>query len=127
MEASGRDRQPRSWTARILAPLALLAVVAAAFLIVNSSMSDDEGPERRGGGGKRGQAAQSGECNPPADRALKVGYYILKPDEPGLSAVADRTCMTVAELSELNPDLDPQLISVGQCINLRKNGCDNRE
>jgi hypothetical protein len=121
MEASDREHEPRSWTARVLAPLALAAVIAAAVLIINGSVGDDDGEPETGGG----QSAESADCNPPADQALEEGFYILKPDEPGLSAVADRTCMSVDELSALNPELDPQLISVGQCINLRKDGCEN--
>ena len=120
MEASEREQEPRNWTARVLAPVALAAVVAAAFLIVNGNLGDDDSE-----GGDRGQSADSELCNAPADQALKDGFYILKPDEPGLSAVADRTCMTVEELSALNPNLDPQLIGVGQCINLREDGCEN--
>ena len=121
MEASGSEQAPRNWTARVLAPVALAAVVAAAFLIINASVGDDDGePESRGA-----EVPDSETCNAPADQALKDGFYILKPDEPGLSAVADRTCMTVDELSALNPDLDPQLISVGQCINLRRDGCES--
>ena len=120
MEASGSEQEPRNWTARVLAPVALAAVVAAAFLIVNGNLGDDETEN-----GDRGQSADSEVCNAPADQALEDGFYILKPDEPGLSAVADRTCMTVEELSALNPNLDPQLIGVGQCINLRVDGCEN--
>ena len=120
MEASGREQEPRSWTARVLAPVALAAVVAAAFLIINASVGGDGDDD--GGGG---EGATSELCNAPADQALEDGFYILKPDEPGLSAVADRTCMTVDELTDLNPDLDPQLIGVGQCINLRPDGCEN--
>lgn len=120
MEASDPEQAPRSWTARVLAPLALAAVVAAAFLIVNGSVDDDDGDR-----GERGQRAESATCEPKADAAVKAGFYILKPDEPGLSSVADRTCLTVDELTALNPELDPQLISVGQCINLRKDGCED--
>jgi hypothetical protein len=123
MEASGREPEPRSWTLRVLAPVALAATVAAAFLIINASVGEDDngGNDRE----RAGQEAESPDCNPEADQALEDGFYILKPDEPGLSGVADRTCMTVEELTALNPDLDPQLISVGQCINLRKDGCEN--
>jgi hypothetical protein len=121
MEASGPE-EPRNWTARVLAPVALAAVVAAAFLVINGSVGDDDGDN----GDRGGQTAESEDgCNPEADQALEDGFYIMKPDEPGLSAVEDRTCMSVDELSALNPDLDPQLISVGQCINLREDGCED--
>ena len=42
MEPSGREQEPRNWTARVLVPVALAAIVAATFLIINGSVDDDD-------------------------------------------------------------------------------------
>lgn len=123
MDVSGREPEPRSWTARVLVWTALGVVVALVYLILSGEIG---GIGEDSGDGKRTAVSEEDECNPPADNALKLGYYILKPGEPGLSQVAVRTCMTEEELSRLNPEINPQAIPAGQCINLRRDGCEAR-
>jgi hypothetical protein len=124
MEGSRQEREPRNWTARVLAPLALVAVVVVAAALVSANLNGDEDDDD--GGKDKGAATTSVEpgCNPPADAALEAGFYTMKPDEPGLSAVVARTCIPIERLEQLNPDLDPQAIAVGQCVNLRRDGCE---
>jgi hypothetical protein len=119
MEPTSPERGPRSWTARVLAPIALVATVAAAALIVAGSLGDDgdEGPA------DAGTTVESEGCNPKADAALENGFYVIKPGE-NLNTVGERTCMEIEEVEELNPELDPQLLPVGACVNLRPDGCE---
>lgn len=121
MDASGRDSRPSSWTARILAPLVLAAVVAAIVLVVSGSLgSDDENEAKRG---SQGQSNTSG-CSDEAERALKDGYYVVQADDvEGLSGIATKTCTTVDELERLNPNLDPQALQVQNCVDLIPDGC----
>ena len=117
------DRKPTSWTARVLAPLALAGVVAAVGLVVGSSLSssDDDG----GGGGKGrggGTPTTTSGCQPAADKAVEAGYFVIESGED-LSVVADKTCIPLDRLETLNPNLDPQLIPIGACVDLRKDGC----
>lgn len=123
MDSRGRDRdrsarKSANWTARLAATLALVASAAAIVIIVATSLGGTEDDSR----GERARTKPN--CNPPADAALKAGFYIVKPEED-LSVVADRTCMTVERLLRLNPELDPQTIPVGACVSLRRNGCEN--
>lgn len=124
MEARGSerspDREPASWTARVLAPVMLVVAAAAIIMIVNGSIG---GGDEEGGGGERPQASTPSEgCQPDAEDAVKDGYFVIEPGDD-LSIVADRTCIPIDELSELNPNLDPQLIQPGNCVDLRTDGC----
>jgi len=104
----------------VLAPLALAATALVLVLIVSSSLGgqDPEEPERQ-----RSEPVALG-CEAAADKAVEAGYYVIEAeDTAGLSAVADKTCIPVAELTELNPNLDPQQLVVGNCVDLVTDGC----
>jgi hypothetical protein len=122
MEAQGGERRPgrrpSSWTARILAPLALALVVIAVVAVVSASLdsSDDNGRE------ERERSESIGGCQPDADQAVEDGYYVIEPGED-LSIVADRTCVPVERLIDLNENLDPQAIQPASCVDLRVDGC----
>jgi hypothetical protein len=120
---SGRgpeDGRPSNWTARILAPLALLIVAGTVLVLVTGNLDGDDG--RRGDREDRDQSASTEGCQPDAESALENGYFVIEPGED-LSVVADRTCIPIDELIELNPNLDPQLIQVGSCVDLVPDGC----
>ena len=112
------NRKPASRTARILAPLALLIAVAAIVVVVIGSLdsSEDEGRS----GDRRSQVTSG--CRPDAENAVEAGYYVIEVGED-LSIVADRTCIPIERLMRLNENLDPQLIQVGSCVDLRFEGC----
>jgi hypothetical protein len=104
---------------RLLAPIALVAAAAVVIIVVAGSLgSEDDG----GGPGDR-QGPRVADCTPSERGALRDGYYVVQPGDPGLSAVADKTCVPVRRLQRLNEDLDPQLIPQGACVNLRREGC----
>lgn len=101
----------------MLAPVALVVTAAAALLIVVGTI--DGGDETD----ETDEPAETAECNPKADAAVENGFYLIKPGE-NLSTVVDRTCMEIEEITELNPELDPQLLPVGACVNLQPDGCE---
>lgn len=118
------DREERgriSWAARLLAVAALLgASVAVALLVVGSlegTAEDAEDAARE----RPGRTIEG--CTPAEPEALRAGYYVVQPGEPGLSAVADKTCIPIERLQRLNDALDPRLVPQGACINLRRDGC----
>jgi hypothetical protein len=113
------ERGTASPGARLLAPIALVAVAVAVIMVVAGSLgSEDEGNR----GGDR-QGPRAADCTPSEPEAVRDGYYVVQPGDPGLSAVADKTCVPVRRLQRLNEDLDPQLIPQGACVNLRRDGC----
>jgi LysM repeat protein len=116
-EARPQSRKPSSWTARILAPLALVIVAGAIVVVVGSSLDSSDDGKRD----ERETTASSG-CKADAENAVEDGYYVIEAGED-LSIVADRTCIPIERLIRLNENLDPQLIQVGSCVDLRFEGC----
>ncbi len=94
--------------ARLLAPLVLLVCVAAVLLVVRSTLSDDGEPvptpttttdRSRTTAGPRTYRVRSGDT---------------------LGGIAERTHVSVDELLQLNPDIDPQSLRAGQRLRLRE-------
>jgi hypothetical protein len=106
--------------ARIVAPLALLAAAVVVIAVVAGSLEGSD--EAEGEGGDR-QGRMVADCTPSEPQAVRDGYYVVQPGEPGLSAVSDKTCVPMRRLQRLNERLDPQLIPQGACVNLRPDGC----
>lgn len=120
---NAEDRTPSSATARILAPVALIVVALVVVVVVASSLGGSDSDSD--GGKKRRDRGAPAACKPNDEgaEARENGYYVIQPGEPGLSAVADQTCIPVEELQRLNPELDSQLIPQGGCVDLRRDGC----
>jgi hypothetical protein len=114
------EHGPANWTARILAPVALVLAALVVLLVVTGSLGGDED---NGKGGKRERVATTGcEPNDAGRQARSNGYYVLQPGDD-FASLAEITCMPVDEIQRLNPDLDPQLLPQGGCVDLRPDGC----
>jgi LysM repeat protein len=109
--------------ARFLAPLALLGFVLALLLIVSHSSSDggsggndakttQEQPTPASASGNGGESSNGGKAKGPRFYTVKVG------DTP--SAIAEKTGVPLSTIETLNPSLDPQTLSPGERIKLRK-------
>ena len=119
MPTRSDDRKPTSWTARVLAPVVLVAVAAAIILVISGSLSDD-GDD----GESTGQSVETTGtgCEPDADQAVKDGYYVVKEGD-NFTTIAAKTCISVQRLQELNPNLDSFGIQPQNCVDLVPDGC----
>jgi hypothetical protein len=126
MEATGRDQEPRSWTLRVLAPVALVATVCVLIIVVVASLgdSDSDGEETTEATTTAAKGCGADPPNPPADAAIENGFYVIKVGET-LQTVSERTCVPGERLERLNPELDPLQLPVGACVNLRRDACEN--
>jgi LysM repeat protein len=96
--------------ARFLAPLALVAFVVALLMVVSSGTGGD-GEEPANTSRPAATATREAESKPRRKRRV----YVVKPgDTP--SEIAEVTGVTLEQLEEANPDLDPQLLTPGQRI-----------
>jgi LysM repeat protein len=111
-----------SHPSRWIAPLALLAALLAVWLVIQASTGDSDD----GGGSEptsqqqeqRETSDSEGETSArttPAEPKRKT--YRVRPGDT-LALIAERTGVTVEELLELNPDIDPNSLSVGERIRL---------
>ena len=104
---------PRSITARVLAPLALVACGLALFLPVSQTLSGggDDGTDRER---ERPRSEQSRD-----KPEIEGETYVVVPGDT-FSGIADKAGIPVAKLERLNPDLDPATLNAGQVIKLRR-------
>ena len=110
---------------RFLAPLALLAVVVAVLMLVAGSTGDEEsqtenatrteesGEARTSTDAEREEAETTGRTSTTPQRK----NYTVKSGDT-LALISERTGITVEELQELNPDIDPNSLTVGEKIKL---------
>jgi LysM repeat protein len=101
------DRKPNQ-IARLIAVLALgTALVLVIVMIASSGFGGEDGEED--GKGTRTSAE--------TERALERGVYVVRPGDT-LVSISEQTGISVDELVELNPDIDPQALISGQRIRL---------
>jgi LysM repeat protein len=106
--------------ARYLAPLALVAFAVALVMVV-SKATDSGGQEATvsptpSSATKSASASKRGSGK---SRKHRRRTYTVKPgDTP--SGIAEATGVPLSQLLALNPNLDPQSLTVGQKIRLRR-------
>jgi hypothetical protein len=112
MRDYGRRRSP----ARLLAPLALLLAAGACVAVVAASTGsdDDGGRQATSRTAERDQREARGDRR----RSRRPTYVVKLNDTLGL--ISEKTGVPVERLQELNPELDPQSLVVGQRIKLRE-------
>jgi LysM repeat protein len=97
--------------ARFLAPLALVAFAFALFSILGGGGGGDEEPATTN------QPRPTATATPKEETKRKRKVYVVKPgDTP--SGIAEKTGVSLEQLEEANPDLDPQLLAPGQRIRI---------
>ena len=107
----GRRRSP----ARLLAPLALLLAVAAVLVVIQASTGSDDS----NGGGDRTSVEQTTPTEREERPVRQRASYTVKLNDT-LGLIAEKTGVSVERIQELNPELDPQNLIVGQKIKLRE-------
>ena len=102
----------------LLAPLALVAVaVAVVVVIANSDVTG--GDDDNGGEVTTTQASDTETTTTPNRQRRQRRNYVVKPGD-SFGAIAEKTGVSIAQLEQLNPDVDPQALVVGQRIKLRE-------
>lgn len=101
------DRNP----ARLAAPLALLAAAVAVAIVVQAS--------------KSGKPSSTTSASPPAvtqpartdRRPAARRVYVVKPGDT-LSVIAEKTGVSLDDITSRNPDVDPNALQTGQRLKL---------
>lgn len=120
---------PSSFPSRYLAPAALLGALLAVVIVFTSSTGDDPPDERSAAsapstteGRERASTSSrtSTEARTTATTETTAGEGGTHTVEVGdtLGTIAEENDTTVEELQSLNPDVDPQSLTVGERIQL---------
>jgi Tfp pilus assembly protein FimV len=106
---------------RFAAPAAFLAAVTLAVLLIRGALRDDA-PARPSAAVAQSAAPASPPASPrrttTAAPAAEGRFHAIRAGET-LGAVAGRYETTVAALVELNPDIDPVALQVGQRVRVK--------
>lgn len=109
-----RGRPDTHWGARLLAPAAFLVAATVAILLIRTGLDNDSNPAPR-----RPATTQPAPANPePATTARRQPQrptYTIQAGDT-LQSVALGQGTTVERLLELNPQIDPTSLQVGQRI-----------
>jgi LysM domain len=110
---------PHRSPARYLAPLALIGFAVALFLVVTSSRTNDEQPATPTTTIERtAEDSPTRELGERSERRRRARTYTVEAgDTP--SGIAEKTGVSLIRIEELNPDLDPQSLNVGDKIRIR--------
>ena len=101
-------KKRNSVIARILAALALIAAVVVVVMVVSAGLKDDSSSSSKSGAN---HAAK--QQKPKRRRRRDPKTYKVKTGDT-LSSIARKTGVPVAELQALNPEVDPQILVVGE-------------
>ncbi|HEY7077913.1 MAG TPA: LysM domain-containing protein [Solirubrobacteraceae bacterium] len=103
--------------ARFLAPVALAGVAVAMYLVIAHSLPSDTGSKSPSSAHQTKTSKTAGKTS--KHKRHRRRTYTVKPgDTP--SGIAVKTGVSLATLQRLNPKLDPQSLSPGQKIRLRR-------
>jgi LysM repeat protein len=108
---------------RALAPMALIAFAVAVLFVVATSGVDESDSGSSNGKSSATERPQSRErAGRPAAGKQQGGARSTYTVQVGdtLAGIAEKTGVTVEQLQELNPELDPQALVSGQKIKLRE-------
>jgi LysM repeat protein len=103
---------PERRSARLLAPLALIAVAVVLVVVISSAGG--------GGSGTRSSSAKANSTTVTHARPRpKPRTYTVSASDTSLDSIAAKTGVPTARLIRLNPSIDPQSLAPGESIRLR--------
>jgi len=103
--------------ARFIAPLALVAFGVALFLVLSTALKDDPGTSNSGSPTSSQQSGKDGKKKKGKKKRAPKIYVVKTGDTP--SGIAEKTDVPLTTILQLNPDLDPQVLTPGQELKLR--------
>ena len=110
---------PSRTSARYLAPAALVAAAVAVYLVGFNGSSDGGSDSGTPSSTTKSSGAGTGTAKrrTPAATTQQAKTYTVQPGDV-LSAIADKTGVSVERLQQLNPDADAQSLRIGQTLKL---------
>lgn len=102
--------------ARVLAPIAIIAVGVVVYLIVHSTLIDNRDGVAHG---QVHKATATGGHRRRHHHHRAPRFYVVKPGDT-LSQIAAKTHHSTTALERLNPSISPNALQTGQRLRLRR-------
>ncbi|MEZ5077418.1 MAG: LysM domain-containing protein [Solirubrobacterales bacterium] len=105
-------KKRNSAIARIVAALALIAAVAAIVVVINGATGDSSS--------ETGEAPTKTTTKKQQEQKQKTTaktYTVEAGDN--FTVISEKTGVPISDLRELNPDVDPQILEIGEKLKLR--------
>jgi LysM repeat protein len=103
-----RHRSPARW----LAPVALVTAAVAVYAVVNTTLKSDGKTKST-----TSEQTSTGAASTSSKSKKKKRTYVVKSGDV-LSAIAEKTGVSVAEIERLNPSVDAAALHPGQKLKL---------
>lgn len=116
------EERTRRSPLRFLAPAALAFFVLAFFVVLTSTDVSEDGDTRSAQRSEQrdlGERERTTTSEERREARLPDDVYVVKTGDT-LAGIAQQVGITVEQIMELNPDLDPQALVSGQEIKLRE-------
>jgi LysM repeat protein len=97
--------------ARILAAIALIGAVVALVILIPTALKDNSNDS--------GKSSNHPAKQKPKPQRTKAKTYEVQPGDT-LISIAHKTGIPVSEIQALNPEIDPQILTVGEVLKLRE-------
>jgi LysM repeat protein len=115
----------RVWIARFAAPLAFFLAATVLVILVQRALDSDAGEARSDGSGTEQVRTEPTTTNPDGTANLPRGCrrarYRVKSGDT-LESIATKCDLSLAELLELNPEIDPLALNPGDRVRIRPPG-----
>jgi LysM repeat protein len=117
--------QVRVWIARFAAPLAFFVAATVLVILVQRALDSDAGEARSDGSKTEQVNTEPTTTNPDGTANLprgcrKARYTVKRGDT--LESIAAKCDVSLAELLELNPQIDPLALNPGDRVRIRPPG-----
>jgi len=101
---------PHRSPARFLAPLAVVAVATTVYVVVETGLRDEKSSPT--------PTRTAPDAKPQKPVSIRATYVVRSGDT--LSAISQRTGISLDRLQQLNPSIDVNSLNAGQRLTLRK-------
>ena len=89
------------------------------YLVISSSIEDSGGDKDKPKVQRQGQNGNgNGNRNGNGDQGGPPKFYVVQPGDT-LTGIAEETGVSIERIQQLNPGLDPQILSSGARLRLR--------
>jgi LysM repeat protein len=117
--------QLRVWIARFAAPLAFFFAATVLIILVQRALESDPGEARTDGRSTEqvdtSPTTSTTETNPTVRRGCQRQRYTVRSGDT-LESIAEKCDVPLADLLELNPEIDPLTLNPGDRVRIRAPG-----